>query len=87
VERETVALVAALPRRGLWFMSDSDVELSLIEAIEEQALRKIRAINTLDERQIEETRKRLHKAQRDGENVCESKGEQTRIIRRQFRGS
>jgi hypothetical protein len=38
VEREAVALVAALPRRGLWFMSDSDVELSLIEAIEEQAL-------------------------------------------------
>jgi hypothetical protein len=43
VEREAVALVAALPRRGLWFMSDSDVELSLIESIEEQALRKIYA--------------------------------------------
>jgi hypothetical protein len=36
-------------RRGLWFMSDPDVELSLIEAIEQQALPKLRAIKTLDD--------------------------------------
>ncbi|MFY9827825.1 MAG: hypothetical protein WAK69_04285 [Rhodoplanes sp.] len=36
-------------RRGLWFMSDPDVELSLIEAIEQQALPKLRAIQTLDD--------------------------------------
>lgn len=36
-------------RRGLWFMSDPDVELSLIEAIERQALPKLRAIQTLDD--------------------------------------
>jgi hypothetical protein len=36
-------------RRGLWFMSDPDVELSLIEAIEQQALPQLRAIQTLDD--------------------------------------
>jgi hypothetical protein len=36
-------------RRGLWFMSDPDVELSLIEAIEQQSLPKLRAIKTLDD--------------------------------------
>ncbi|MEZ5891232.1 MAG: hypothetical protein R3D52_13900 [Xanthobacteraceae bacterium] len=36
-------------RQGLWFMSDPDVELSLIEAIEQQALPKLRAIKTLDD--------------------------------------
>lgn len=36
-------------RRGLWFMSDPDVERSLIEAIEQQALPKLRAIKTLDD--------------------------------------
>jgi hypothetical protein len=36
-------------RRGLWFMSDPDVELALIEAIEQQALPKLRAIKTLDD--------------------------------------
>jgi hypothetical protein len=36
-------------RRGLWFMSDPDIELSLIEAIEQQALPKLRAIKTLDD--------------------------------------
>ncbi|MGA8989933.1 MAG: hypothetical protein WB500_06050 [Rhodoplanes sp.] len=36
-------------RRGLWFMSDPDVEASLIEALEQQALPKLRAIETLDD--------------------------------------
>ncbi len=36
-------------RRGLWFVSDPDIEVSLIEAIEQQALPKLRAIKTLDD--------------------------------------
>lgn len=36
-------------RRGLWFMSDPNIEVSLIEAIEQQALPKLRAIKTLDD--------------------------------------
>jgi hypothetical protein len=35
-------------RRGIWRTWDPDVELSLIEAIEEQALPQLRAIKTLD---------------------------------------
>jgi hypothetical protein len=36
-------------RRGLWFMSDPQVELALIEGIEQQALPRLRAIKTLDD--------------------------------------
>lgn len=37
------------PLPGIWQMSDPDVQLSLIEAIEEQALPKLRAMKTLDD--------------------------------------
>jgi hypothetical protein len=36
-------------RRGLWFMSQPDIQTALIEAIEEQALPRLRAIKSLED--------------------------------------